>query len=150
MTTDAADATVDEVNGPEGPVLDWDAIDWRACEEEVGRLRRRIFKASQDGDRAKVQNLQKLMLRSRSNALVSVRQVTQRNAGRWTPGIDHQVALTSQDRAELATRMIGGELATWPRFFTGVTGSSSELQPCHFDHGLRFGGRSAGDWRVGG
>jgi len=113
MTTDAADAAVDEVNGPEGPVLDWDAIDWRACEDEVGRLRRRIFKASQDGDRAKVRNLQKLMLRSRSNALVSVRQVTQRNAGRWTPGIDHQVALTSQDRAELATRMIGGELATW-------------------------------------
>src|SRR4051794_23127492 len=112
MTTDAADAAVDEVNGPEGPVLDWDAIDWRACEDEVGRLRRRIFKASQDGDRAKVQNLQKLMLRSRSNALVSVRQVTQRNAGRWTPGIDHQVALTSQDRAELATRMIGGGLAT--------------------------------------
>jgi RNA-directed DNA polymerase len=113
MTTCTASAVVDEVNGPEDPVLDWDAIDWRACEDEVGRLRRRIFQASQDGDRARLRNLQKLMLRSRSNALVSVRQVTQRNAGRLTPGIDHQVALTSQDRAELASRIIGGELATW-------------------------------------
>src|SRR4051794_40831113 len=47
----------------------------------------------------------------------------------------------------------GGRVALMeaqPRFFTGVTGSSSELQPCHFDHGLRFGGRSAADCRVGG
>lgn len=113
MTTNTAVAAVAEVNGPEGRVLDWDAIDWRACEDAVARLRRRIFKASQDGDRARVRNLQKLMLASRSNALVSVRQVTQRNAGRLTPGIDHQVALTSQARAELATRIFGGELATW-------------------------------------
>ena len=42
------------------------------------------------------------MLRSRANALVSVRRVTQRNTGRQTPGVDGQVALTSQDRADLA------------------------------------------------
>jgi RNA-directed DNA polymerase len=113
MTTYAADAAVGQVNGPEGHVLDWDAIDWRACQDEVARLRRRIFKASRDGNRARVRNLQKLMLASRSNALLSVRQVSQRNAGRLTPGIDHQVALTSQDRAELATRIIGGQLDTW-------------------------------------
>jgi len=41
------------------------------------------------------------MLRSRSNTLHSVRRVTQLNAGRETPGIDGQVALTSLDRAQV-------------------------------------------------
>ena len=90
------------VNGPEDAGLDWDAVGWRAHEDHVRRLRQRIFKAVQDEDWKKVRNLQKLMLRSRSNTLLSVRQVTQHNAGRKTAGIDGQVALTSRDRAELA------------------------------------------------
>ena len=93
------------VNGPEDAGLDWDAIDWRAQEDQVRRLRQRIFTAAQEQDWTKVRNLQKLMLRSLSNTLVSVRQVTQRNAGRKTAGIDGQVALTSRDRAELAERV---------------------------------------------
>jgi RNA-directed DNA polymerase len=91
------------VNGPEDVGLDWDAIDWRVQEDNVRRLRQRIFKATRDGDLKKVRNLQKLMLRSRANTLVSVRQVTQRNVGRKTAGIDGEVALTSPARAELAT-----------------------------------------------
>src|SRR5664279_1534539 len=83
-----------DVNGPEDVGLDWDAVDWRFHQEQVRRLRQRIFKATQDGDLKRVRNLQKLMLRSRSNTLVSVRQVAQRNAGRATAGIDGQVALT--------------------------------------------------------
>ena len=50
-------------------------------------------------------DLQKLMLRSWHNTLVSVRQVTQRNTGRKTAGIDGLVALTSQARAEMAVRV---------------------------------------------
>jgi len=93
------------VNGPEDDRLDWDAISWRAVEDDVRRLRQRIFKASQAGNLKQVRNLQKLMLRSRSNTLLSVRQVTERNAGRATAGIDGQVALTSADRAELAVQV---------------------------------------------
>ena len=48
------------VNGPEGEFLDWDAVDWRQVEEDVRRLRQRIFAASQAGDLKKVRNLQKL------------------------------------------------------------------------------------------
>ena len=89
------------VNGPGDPV-DWDAICWRAQESQVRRLRQRIFKAAQAGDLKQVRNLQKLMLRSRANALVSVRQVSQRNTGHRTAGVDGQVAVTSRARAELA------------------------------------------------
>ena len=74
------------VNGTEDVTLEWDAIDWRLHEDNVRRLRQRIFKAAQEQDWPKVRNLQKLMLRSRSNTLVSVRQVTQRNTGRRARG----------------------------------------------------------------
>ena len=53
------------VNGPDDPprlkldAADWDWIDWRSVEREVRRLRQRIFKASQEGDLAKVRSLQK-------------------------------------------------------------------------------------------
>ena len=38
------------VNGPEGGFPDWDQVDWGQAEENVRRLRRRIFAASQAGD----------------------------------------------------------------------------------------------------
>jgi len=93
------------VNGPEDVMLDWDAIDWRHHEDSVRRGRQRIFTATQEGDWPKVRNLQKLMLRSWSNTLVSVRQATQRNAGRSTAGIDGEVALTSGARMDLAVQV---------------------------------------------
>jgi hypothetical protein len=60
MTEAAAAVTDAVVNGPEGEFLDWDAVDWRQVEEDVRRLRQRIFAASQAGDLKKVRNLQKL------------------------------------------------------------------------------------------
>jgi RNA-directed DNA polymerase len=91
------------VNGPEGG-LEWDAINWRVHEQNVARLRRRIFTAARDGDWPKARNLQKMMLRSWSNTLVSVRQVTQRNAGRATAGVDRAVALDGPARMRVAVR----------------------------------------------
>ncbi len=54
------------VNGPEGDDLDWRAVDWRQVENDVRRLRQRIFTASRSGDLNKVRNFKKLMLRSRA------------------------------------------------------------------------------------
>src|SRR5688572_12498649 len=98
----AADAAL--VNGPGDDAFDWHAVDWRAVEGDVRRLRQRIFTASQAGDRAKVRNLQKLMLRSHANTLISVRRVTERNAGRLTPGVDGEVVVTPRAKAELVVR----------------------------------------------
>ena len=94
-----------KVNGPEDDLDEWAAVDWRAHEDSVRRLRQRIFKATQDGDLRQVRQLQKLMLRSLSNTLVSMRQVTQRNAGRRTAGVDGEVALTPRQRMDLAKRL---------------------------------------------
>jgi RNA-directed DNA polymerase len=93
------------VNGPEGVFTDWLSIKWRRVEDDVRRLRQRIFTASQAGDLARVRNLQKLMLRSRANTLVSVRRVTEVNAGRMTAGVDGKVVVLPEEKAELADWM---------------------------------------------
>jgi RNA-directed DNA polymerase len=101
-TTLAAAEVTDEhavVNGPEDELLDWDALDWRPVEDDVRRLRQRIFAASKVGDLKKVRNLQKLMLRSRANALSSVRRVTELNAGRLTAGVDGKVVRSSRSKS---------------------------------------------------
>ena len=91
-------------NGTEGRTTtntDWNAVDWRRAQKAVSNLRRRIFRASKEGDHRKVRSLQKLMLRSYANALLSVRRVTQINVGKDTPGVDMLVVKTPKARGEL-------------------------------------------------
>src|SRR5947199_8834234 len=102
------------VNGPEGDALDWGSINWPRVEGEVRRLRQRIFTASQAGDLKRVRNLQKLMLRSRSGALVSVRRVTEVNAGRKTAGVDGRVVLAGWEKADMAAWLQRGAAAWRP------------------------------------
>jgi RNA-directed DNA polymerase len=99
------------VNGPEDGFPDWDQVDWGQAEKNVRRLRWRIFAASRAGDLKKVRSLQKLMLRSRSNALVSVRRVTEVNAGRKTAGVDGRIVLASWEKADLAAWLRHGAAA---------------------------------------
>src|SRR6266702_2201995 len=80
-------------NGPAGRTV-WDFVDWREANRIVTNLRQRIFRAARANDQRKVRSLQKLMLRSRSNILMSVRRVTQVNAGRNTPGMDKVLVKT--------------------------------------------------------
>jgi len=109
-----ATAAAAGANGPEGDLADWDRVDWGQAEENVRRLRQRIFAASQAGDLARVRNLQKMMLRSRSNALVSVRRVTEVNAGRRTAGVDGRTVTDSQDKAGMAAWLQRGAAAWTP------------------------------------
>ncbi|MDJ1138598.1 reverse transcriptase N-terminal domain-containing protein, partial [Streptomyces iconiensis] len=91
-----------EANGPDDELFDWQSVDWNTVEDDVRRLRQRIFAASRKGDLKKVRNLQKLMFRSRSNALVAVRRVTEINAGRKTPGVDGYTVLRDRSKSALA------------------------------------------------
>src|SRR6266536_2044869 len=108
----AATAGIGVVNGPTDLDFRWDAVRWRRAEEQVRRLRQRIFTATQDGDLKRVRNLQKLMLRSFANTLVSVRRVTEVNAGRLTAGIDRKTVSTSEEKTELV-RWIHHQSTPW-------------------------------------
>jgi len=79
----------------------WNAIDWRKANRTVRNLRHRIFRATQEGNQNKVRSLQKLMLKSYSNRLVSVRRVAQINAGKHTPGVDKLVIKTPAARGRM-------------------------------------------------
>ncbi len=79
----------------------WLSIDWATANREVQRLQQRIFRATQREQWRTVRNLQKLLLRSDSNLVLAVRQVTQVNDGRNTPGVDGRTATTSHERGAL-------------------------------------------------
>ena len=81
--------------------MKWSDVDWAMTETAVRRIQERIFRAARAGDGARVANLQKLLARSRSAKLLAIRQATQRNAGRNTPGIDGVVCRTPRDRVAL-------------------------------------------------
>src|SRR5947207_7317047 len=81
---------------------DWNSINWKKANRTVRNLRHRIFRATQEGNLKKVRSLQKLMLKSSSNRLVSVRRVAQINAGKHTPGVDKLVLKTPAARSRMA------------------------------------------------
>jgi RNA-directed DNA polymerase len=92
-------------NVTSGDVVDWHAMDWKHVYRTVKNLRQRIFRASRDGDLKHVRALQRLMLKSRANALERVRRVTQVNHGKSTSGIDHVVVTTSAERGTLCRQL---------------------------------------------
>src|SRR5919206_1227559 len=85
---------------------DWQSVNWRKANRHVRNLRQRIFKAAQAEDWNKVRSLQKLMLRSYSNTLTSVRRVTQENKGKRTPGVDGVKVTTPEGRGRMVDLMM--------------------------------------------
>ena len=76
-------------------------IDWNKIYEYVKKLRQRIFRAEQLGQKRKVRKLQRLMIKSNANLLLSIKRVTQINKGKKTAGVDGQIAIISNDRLRL-------------------------------------------------
>lgn len=96
--------------GTKEPLKDWATINWKLVNKRVKNLRQRIYRATQNGQWNKVRSLTKLMLRSYSNLLLSVRRVTQVNQGKKTAGIDGQTATTPAARVALVGEMQGYSL----------------------------------------
>ena len=91
--------------GTKEQLKDWGSINWKLTLKRVRNLRQRIYRATQNGHWNKVRSLMKLMLRSYSNLLLSVRRVTQENQGKATAGIDGQTAKTPKDQVALVNEM---------------------------------------------
>jgi RNA-directed DNA polymerase len=80
---------------------DWNNVNWRKTNSVVRNLRQRIFRATAEGNLKKVRGLQKLLMKSYSNALVAVRRVSQTNRGKNTAGIDKLVVKTPKAKGAL-------------------------------------------------
>src|SRR4028119_1220740 len=83
----------------------WKAINWRTVERYVFKLQKRIYAASRRGDVKRVRKLQKTLMRSWSNKVLSVRRVTQDNTGKKTAGVDGVKSLSPAARIELASQL---------------------------------------------
>jgi RNA-directed DNA polymerase len=80
---------------------DWKTLPWRDIQRNVFRLQQRIYQAERRGDHKQVHNLRRLLLRSWSARCLAVRQVTQDNRGKRTPGVDGVANLTPKRRMAL-------------------------------------------------
>jgi RNA-directed DNA polymerase len=69
------------------------------------KLQKRIYQASKRGDVKNVRRLQKLLIKSRSAKLISVRKVTQDNQGSKTAGVDGIKNLSPRDRLKLVDKI---------------------------------------------
>ncbi len=83
----------------------WKAIDWRTAERYVFKLQKRIYAASRRGEVKLVRKLQKTLMRSWYNKVLSVRRVTQDNTGKKTAGVDGIKSLSPAARLELAGQL---------------------------------------------
>ena len=83
----------------------WKAINWCQAERYVFKLQKRIFAASRCGDVKKLRKLQKTLMRSWFNRILSVRRVTQDNQGKKTAGVDGVKSLSPEERIELAREL---------------------------------------------
>jgi RNA-directed DNA polymerase len=95
----------DEI-GTTAPIKDWAEINWKLVKKRVKNLRQRIYRATQSRQWKRVKSLMKLMLRSYSNLLLSIRRVAQENQGKQTPGVDGKIALTPGQRVSLTQTML--------------------------------------------
>lgn len=89
------------INGHEGQLTDWGQVNWHQVRKNVRNLQQRIFRARQLGQWKQLRRLQKLLVRSYANLLISVRQITQVNTGKRTAGVDKEVINTPDERVKL-------------------------------------------------
>jgi RNA-directed DNA polymerase len=85
--------------------LTWDNINWGDSHNKVRRFQRRIFKASQLGDKKKVWHLQQSLIRSPYAKLVATQRVTTLNKVNNPQGVDDILPTTSRMKMNLAKNL---------------------------------------------
>lgn len=80
----------------------WTSTRWKKAESIIAKLQHRIAKATLEGDYRKIRNLQRLLVKSLSARLKAVRQCSQENKGKRTPGIDGELWTTPRLKLEAA------------------------------------------------
>ncbi|WP_293126039.1 group II intron reverse transcriptase/maturase [Microcoleus sp. bin38.metabat.b11b12b14.051] len=89
----------------DNPTVEWNQINWRKAERLTFKLQKRIYLSSERGDVKAVRKLQKTLINSWSNKVLSVRRVTQDNTGKRTAGVDGIKLLTPKQRVKLVSQL---------------------------------------------
>ena len=89
--------------------MEWRGLNWRKIQKTVWKLQKRIYQAYISGNVRKGRRLQKTLINSYYNRLLSVRKVSQDNTGKKTAGVDKVKSLTPKQRLELAKNLKLGD-----------------------------------------
>ena len=89
--------------------VEWNQLNWRKIQKAVFKLQKRIYRAYVNGDVQKGRRLQKTLINSYYNRLLSVRKVSQDNSGKKTAGVDQVKSLTPKQRFKLAETLKLGD-----------------------------------------
>ena len=111
---------------------DWQAIKWKQAEKYVEKLQKRIFHAEKNGDKRRVRDLQRMLMKSKSALLLSIRRVTQINKGKRTAGVDGFKALGPAQRLALYHQMMVMDISLHkpkPAYRTYIKKKNGKLRP---------------------
>lgn len=82
--------------------FEWRNISWKTSTENVRKWQLLIYKASKEGNVKEVRRLQHIVLGLLDSKLLAVRQITQDNKGKNTPGVDGIASYKPEQRIGLA------------------------------------------------
>ncbi|MDR1208866.1 MAG: reverse transcriptase N-terminal domain-containing protein [Clostridiales bacterium] len=111
---------------------DWQAIKWQIAEKYVEKLQKRIFRAEKNGDKRRVRDLQRMLMKSKSALLLSICRVTQINRGKRTAGVDGFKALEPAKRLALYHQMVNIDISLHkpkPTYRTYIKKKNGKLRP---------------------
>jgi RNA-directed DNA polymerase len=110
----------------------WSQIKWQKANKYVEKLQKRIFHAEKEGNKRRVRDLQRMLTKSKSALIASIRRVTQINKGKRTAGIDGYKALSPEKRLALFYQMTDMHLALHkpkPAYRTYIRKKNGKLRP---------------------
>ena len=92
-------ATIAQAKVGASQAKEWQFIDWKAAQEIVYKLQKRIAKAIKVESFNKVKSLQRILTHSFSARVLAVKRVTQ-NKGKSTPGVDRVIWKTPKQKIQ--------------------------------------------------
>src|SRR6266567_1669971 len=78
-------------------------LPWGSLEQQVVRMQKQIFQASQRGDKQAVHTLQQRLMESEAARLLAVRRAAEENQGKHTAGVDGVKSLGPRERLAMAS-----------------------------------------------
>ena len=109
--------------------LAWKEVDWKLVHKRLSRQQKRVYKASMEGNRAKVHALQRRIIGSLDAKLIAVRRVTTENKGRNTAGVDGQRAISNEMKMKLVYKLnLDGKASSIKRTYIPKPGKN-EYRP---------------------
>lgn len=108
-------------------IILWENIDWKASTSRIDNIQKRIYKASQNGDKGKVRFLQNLLVRSLDAKLFAVKKVTADFSDQKTIKMDGKLPISHAKKMKLVRSLhIDGKTAPRPRVFISKSGKTEK------------------------